>query len=171
VKSRKASDEGVRALNAPGFGVISINAPFVVGSVPGLTVKMFEFHTRYAEGKLRGLEEFAPPGGVNFISTQSLSEAIAGALERGESGKAYLVGDENLTFQSYFGQFFQAVGRSPMLQVIDQEHPLMPDTAIIWGRGKSVHYEPDPREVALLGYRRRDVSRAIQEVVAQYHRP
>ena len=78
------------------------------------------------------MPEFAPPGGTNFISTLSLSEAIEGALVRGAGGASYLVGDENLSFQDYFGAFFQALGR-PKPPVQDQEHPMLPDSAIFFG--------------------------------------
>ncbi|MFC3106574.1 NAD-dependent epimerase/dehydratase family protein [Undibacterium arcticum] len=168
VRSRHLADEKVRALATPNFNVCSVNAPFVVGSVPGLRVEMFEVYTRYAEGKLAGLPAFGPAGGSNFISTQSLSEAIWGALQLGESGKAYLVGDENLTFAEYFGAFFRAAGNDQPVPPLEQEHPLLPDMAIYTGRGNVVSYEPDPAEVSLLKYRRGDVQRAINEVVAQY---
>jgi nucleoside-diphosphate-sugar epimerase len=168
VRSRHLADEKVRALATPTFNVCSVNAPFVVGSVPGLQIKMFEVYTRYAEGKLPGLPAFGPAGGSNFISTQSLSEAVWGALQRAESGKAYLVGDENLTFAEYFGAFFRAAGNDQSVPPLEQEHPLLPDMAIYTGRGNVVSYEPDPAEVSLLKYRRGDVQRAINEVVAQY---
>ena len=167
VRSRKLADEGARALATADFHVVGVNAPFVVGAVPGLDIALFRAYTNYAEGKLAPMPAFAPPGGVNFISTLSLSEAIEGALLRGENGKAYLVGDQNLSFQDYFGAFFRAVGR-PVPPVIDQEHPLLPDGVIYFGRGNTLYYEPDAAETALLGYRRQDVMRAIDEIVAQY---
>lgn len=166
VRSRKESDEGIRALNGPGFRAISVNAPFVLGAVEGLTVPMFAAYTQYAQGKMPALPDFLPPGGVNFISTQSLSEAVEGALERGEGGKAYLVGDENLSYQQYFGLFFEAVGR-PVPPVVNQEHPLLPDSALFIGRGNNLFYEPDAGETALLGYRRNDIRRAVNEIVQQ----
>jgi len=52
--------------------------------------------------------------------------------------------------------------------VIDQEHPLLPDSAIYGGRGSQISYEPPAAETALLGYRRNDVRRIINEAVAQY---
>ncbi len=167
VRSRKLADEGVRALATSDFRVISLNAPFVVGAVPGLVIGMFKAYTDYALGKFAPMPEFVPPGGVNFISTQSLSEAIVGALDRGDSGKAYLVGDENLSFQDYFGAFFRAVNR-PVPPVVDKEHPMLPDAAILWGRGKTLYYEPDAKETHQLGYRRNDIVRTIGEIVAQY---
>ncbi|WP_354683572.1 NAD(P)-dependent oxidoreductase [Cupriavidus necator] len=167
IRSRKLADDGVRALASDTFRVSSVNAPFVVGTVPGLTVPMFKAYTDYARGSFAPMPEFAPPGGVNFISAASLSEAVEGALLRGENGKAYLVGDENLSFQDYFGAFFRDAGR-PVPPVIDQEHPLLPDSAICFGRGNTLYYEPDAAETALLGYRRRDILRTVSEIVSQY---
>lgn len=166
-RSRQAADAGVRLLASPAFRVMSVNAPFVVGAVPGLVVPMFEAYTRYAEGQFAPMPAFAPPGGVNFISTRSLSEAVVGALDNGVSGTAYLVGDENLTYQDYFGHFFRAVGK-PTPEIIDQEHPMLPDAALLAGRGNTIYYEPDASEAALLGYSRGDIGRAIDEIVAQY---
>lgn len=167
VRSRKLADEGARALATPTFRVISVNASFVAGSVPGLVVPMFKAYTDYAMGRFAPMPEFTPTGGVNFISTASLSEAIEGALLRGESGKAYLVGDENMSFNEFFGAFFIAAGRA-VPPVLDQEHPMLPSSAILWGRGGNLHYQPDAVECELLGYRRNDMRRAIGEIVAQY---
>ncbi|MBA5760057.1 nucleoside-diphosphate sugar epimerase, partial [Escherichia coli] len=43
---------------------------------------------------------------------------------------------------------------------------LLPDMAIYTGRGNVVAYEPDSADLALLRYRRGDVQRAVDEVVA-----
>jgi len=169
VRSRYLADQGVCALATPAFNACSVNAPFVVGAVPGLHSAMFEAYTRYAEGAL-GIPPYGPAGGTNFMSTQSLSEAILGALERAESGKSYLVGDENLSFAAYFGLFFSAVGNDQLVPALEQEHPMLPDVAIYTGRGNTVAYEPPAAESALLAYRRGDVRRAVNEVVAQYHK-
>jgi nucleoside-diphosphate-sugar epimerase len=168
VRSRHLSDEAVRALSGPDFKVCSVNAPFVVGAVPGLKVDMFEAYTRYAEGKFTPLPFYGPAGGSNFISTRSLSQAIWGALQRGESGKAYLVGDENLTYAQYFQAFLRAAGNEAEVPSLDQEHPLLPDMALYTGRGNTVSYEPEAAETALLGYVRGDIQRAVNEVVSQY---
>jgi len=166
VASRKAACEGARALSGEDFFVVSLNAPFVVGHVPGLLLPMFKAYTDYALGKLP-LPVFAPPGGVNFISTLSLCEATLGALLRGRNGQAYLVGDENLSFATYFGHFFNAVGR-PVPETRDAEHPLLPDAALYFGRGNTLHYQPDAAETEILGYRRGDVARAVAELVNAY---
>jgi len=86
-------------------------------------------------------------------------------MQRGASGNAYLVGDENLSFADYFAAFFRAAGQPQPVPCVDQEHPLPPDLANT-GRGNVVSYEPDPADVAVLRYRRGDVQPAVDEVVA-----
>lgn len=167
IQSRKAACEGARAQASDSFGVVSVNAPFMVGSVPGLPSYIFEPYVQWAQGKLP-IPAYGPAGGTNFMSFRSLSEAIEGALLRGESGKAYLVGDEDLSFTEYFQLFFKAAGSDTVLEERDEEHPLLPDIAIPQGRGNWVRVSPDPAEVALLGYRRGDVANAIADLVAQF---
>ncbi|WP_375197617.1 NAD-dependent epimerase/dehydratase family protein [Sphingobium sp.] len=169
IRSRLAACEGARAQGASGFDVVSVNAPFMVGTVSGLPSAIFQPYVQWAQG-LIPIENYAPPGGTNFMSFQSLSEAIEGALLHGEPGKAYLVGDENLSFRDYFQLFFDAVGRDVQVEERDAELPLLPDVAIPQGRGNWIRYEPDPAEVALLGYRRQDIKAAVQEIVAQFGR-
>jgi nucleoside-diphosphate-sugar epimerase len=167
IRSRLAACEGARAQGRPGFDVISVNAPFMVGAVPGLPSAIFEPYTQWAEG-LIPIEPYAPTGGTNFMSYRSLSQALEGALLRGEPGKAYLVGDENLSFRAYFQLFFDAAGRSIQVEERDAELPLLPDVAIPQGRGNWIDYAPDVGEVALLGYRRNDIAAAVREIVDQF---
>ena len=170
VRSRKLAADGVTSLAGPDFHVCSLDAPFVVGSVPGMNVPMFVAYTQYAEGKFE-IPPFAPTGGTNFISVQSLTEAISAALDHNHSqaisGRAMLVGDENLTFSQYFGLFFHAVGNDIVVPALEREHPLLPDSALWTGR-KVVAYEPDAQDAALLGYRRHDVQNAVENIVAEY---
>ncbi len=170
IRSRKAACDGARAEARPGFDVISVNAPFMVGSVPGLPSMIYDPYVKWAEGKIP-VPYYGPAGGTNFMSYRSLSEAIEGALLRGESGKAYLVGDQDLSFTNYFQMFFDAVGSKEKLDERDQENPLLPDVAIPQGRGNWVRVNPDPAEVALLGYRRDDVAHAVADAVAQFRSP
>lgn len=167
IRSRKAACEGARAEGRAGFEVVSVNAPFMVGSVPGLPSAIFDPYVQWAKG-LIPIPAYAPPGGTNFMSFRSLSEAIEGALERGEPGKAYLVGDEDLSFRDYFQLFFDAVGSEVNVAEQDAELPLLPDIAIPQGRGNWVRVSPDPADVALLGYRRNDVRQAVADLTAQF---
>lgn len=166
VRGRSLADEGVRALATDDFNVSTLNPPSIVGYVKGLPTKRYETLMAYARGEL-DLPIFAPPGGTNYMSVQSLAEAIWGAFQNAESGKAYLIGDENLTFQQYFQALFDAVGNPHRVDERNEEHPLLPDMFIVPGRGNVLAYEPDADETKRLGYRRNDVLRAIREVFAQ----
>ena len=135
--------------------------------MPGLPSAIFDPYVQWAKG-LIPIPAYAPPGGTNFMSFRSLSEAIEGALERGEPGKAYLVGDEDLSFRDYFQLFFDAVGSEVNVAEQDAELPLLPDIAIPQGRGNWVRVSPDPADVALLGYRRNDVRQAVADLTAQF---
>lgn len=167
VRSRHLADAGVRELATSSFHACSVNAPFVVGTLPGLSLPLFEAYVAYAQGNMGDMPVYAPAGGSNFMSSLSLAEAVSGAIHNGEPGTAYLVGDENLAFAEYFGLFFDAAGRAQAVAALDQEHPLLPDVAIVTGRGSVVSYEPDATQSALLGYRRNDVRRAVREIVDQ----
>ena len=111
------------------------------------------------------IERFAVAGGVNVITTDTLADAVLGALSRGENGHAYLMGDENLSFRDYLGLFWKAAGDPEPLPVEDRDHPLLPLRRSWRGAETTIYYEPDPAEVSLLGYRRHDVANAVQAIV------
>ncbi|MFK8049867.1 MAG: NAD-dependent epimerase/dehydratase family protein [Halioglobus sp.] len=164
VKSRHLADEGVRALNSDSFRVCSLNAPFILGYVDGMELPHLSVLVQYAQGLLEGIPVVAPTGGVNHISSQSMSEAIAGALLNGTGGKAYLLGDENLSWKDYLEMYFEAVGKPVELAVSTDEHPLFPDVMLYAGRNATVHYQPDDS----LGYCRKNIFATIKEIVAAY---
>jgi nucleoside-diphosphate-sugar epimerase len=165
VRSRHLADTGLRALNSQAFSVCSLNAPFILGHVPGLSLPHVEALVHYAAGRLPGMPIVAPAGGVNHISSQSMSEAIAGALARGEGGRAYLVGDENLSWKAYLELYFEAAGNPVDLEVSTAEHPMFPDIILYAGRNAVVHYEPENGE---LGYSRSNIRATVAEVVQAY---
>jgi nucleoside-diphosphate-sugar epimerase len=164
VRSRLAADEGARALADASFHVSVLNAPFVIGEVPGLIVPSADAMARWALGVL-DIPRAAPPGGVNVISCDTLSDAIQGALHHARNGHAYLIGDENLTFAEYLGLYWRGAGDDRPLEVIDASHPFLPDSALLRGRGATIYYDADPAEVAELGYRRNDVARTCALIV------
>lgn len=166
IASRAEADRRIHTLGRTGFDVISVNPPLMIGYIRGLRSKgSFVNIIKYARGERPDIDIYAPTGGVHFMSTQSLAEAIEGALLRGEPGKSYLVGDQDYSYHDYFKLYFNAVGREIDIPVLAQAHPLLGSFA---GVGGTLYYEPDPETVALLGYRRRDVVRAVAEVVQQY---
>jgi len=165
VRSRHLADQGLRALNCTSFNVCSLNAPFILGYVPGIALPHLQVLVQYAAGRLEGMPVVAPAGGVNHISSTSMSQAIDGALQRGIGGKAYLVGDENLSWKAYLELYFEAVGNPVNLQVSNDEHPLLPDMILYAGRNAVINYEPDNGELA---YSRNNVRATVAELVRAY---
>lgn len=161
VRSRHLSDEAVRALSDATFSVCTLNAPFILGCVPGLPLPHLQALAQYAAGQLPGVPVFAPAGGVNHISSQSMSEAIASAFEHGKGGKAYLVGDENLSWKDYFEAWFAAAGNPQTLKVSTDEHPLLPDIILYAGRNAEIRYNAPMDE---LHYSQGLISQTIREV-------
>lgn len=168
VASRKAADDGVRALASDSFNICSLEAPFIMGNVEGVGALSLEWSIRYLLGQMGSEPLWMIPGGGNFMSVLSFAEAVSGALERGENGKAYLVGDENWRFAHYYELILDALGRPQSLPVRDTEHPSMPDATLYSGRSTIVAYEPDAQSVERLGYRRNDAERAVRAMVPYY---
>ena len=168
VRSRHLTDTAVLAMSDKQFNVCSLNAPFILGHLPGLDIPHLGGLVQYAKGNIDGAPIFSPVGGTNHISSESVSEAILGALLRGESGKPYLIGDENYSWKDYLELWFTAVGNPTDLSVLEDDHPMLPNVIMFAGPGATVSYEPDPEETALLGYGRNRIKALIEEVAKAY---
>ncbi|MDG2048318.1 MAG: NAD-dependent epimerase/dehydratase family protein [Halioglobus sp.] len=166
VTSRHNTDAAVRALSSAAFNVCSLNAPWVLGHIDGLDLPHIKALVAYAKGQLVDLPVFAPPGGTNHISAHSIAVATLAALERGESGKAYLLGDENISWKHYLELWFAAAGNPQELQVKKDEHPLLPSVIMFAGAGATIHYEAAASEQ--LGYPCQQIGDLIKQVVANY---
>ncbi|NKR40412.1 NAD-dependent epimerase/dehydratase family protein [Prescottella equi] len=164
VAARKAADEGARALADENFNVSTLNPPSILGAISGVSAKRYRKLFSWAAGNEPQIPDFAPAGGTNYMSAQSLAEAIWGALQNAESGRAYLIGDQNLTFAEYFQLLVDAAGGDRSIEERNEEHPLLPDSFIVQGRGNVIAYDTDPAETALLGYTQGDCARAIAEM-------
>ncbi|TYL55867.1 NAD(P)-dependent oxidoreductase [Nocardioides sp. BGMRC 2183] len=167
VRARRLADERTRALVDADFAPITVNPPNIVGATPGVALYRFGSMVRWADGDKPDIPDFAPAGGTNYMSVRSLAEAVAGAVRNGEPGRAYLVGDQNLTFTEFFQLIFDASGSGRRLEERDEPHPYLPDSMIVPGRGYVLSYEPDAAETALLGYTRDDVRREVESIVAR----
>jgi len=166
VTSRHNTAAAVSAMSSESFNSCCLNPPFVLGHIQGLVQAHIDAQVQYAQGNLEGIPVFAPRGGTNHISSQSVAEAILNALEKGESGKQYLLGDENYSWKDYLELWFTAAGNPKNLEVRDDDHPLLPNAIMFAGPGATVSYEPDPIECALLGYGRGRIKAMIEEIVS-----
>ncbi|MEV5647271.1 NAD-dependent epimerase/dehydratase family protein [Nocardia sp. NPDC052254] len=165
IAARKAADEGARALADDSFVACTLNPPSIIGAVPGPSARRYRRMVSWAAGREPGIPDFAPIGGTNYMSADSLAQAIRGALLHGEPGAAYLVGDQNLSYREFFQMLVDAAGSGRVIAERDEEHRLQPDASIIQGRGNTLAYEPDAGDVRRLGYDRDDCVRAVEALV------
>ena len=153
VRSRHLSDAAVRSLSTPDFNVCSCALPWIVGFTPGLINAQWQTLSLAALGQL-DLPDFVPPGGGNFMTCHSVAQAVLGGLRHGESGRSYLVGDVNLSWQEYFNLWFEAAGQPRHFRVLDQDHPVLPREVVAYNGGTTPDYQPVEEERRLLGYDR-----------------
>lgn len=166
VTSRHNTAVAVSAMGTDSFVTCCLNAPFVLGHIPGLVQDHVRALVLYARGNLEGVPVFAPRGGTNHMTSRSIAEAVLGALQRGAPGKQYLIGDENFSWKEYLELWFAAAGNPVDLEEREDDHPLLPNAIMFAGAGATISYQPDPAETALLGYGRGRVKAMIEEVVA-----
>ncbi|WP_101757217.1 NAD(P)-dependent oxidoreductase [Oceanicoccus sp. KOV_DT_Chl] len=166
VTSRHHTDERVRALSTDSFRVCSLNAPFVLGYIEGLEVPHLAAMVQYVKGNIPELPLFSPRGGTNHISSKAIAVAVLNALKRGESGKAYLIGDENISWKEYLEMWCAAAGNPCELEVKDDDHPMLPNAIMFAGAGVTVSYEIDDNTQSVLDYPRQQIRTLISEVVA-----
>ena len=162
VKSRLLADEGVRALADDDFRVVGINAPHIVGGYPGLIRDVHRKLALLALGRLPEMPVYAPRGGSHYMSVQSLYEAVVGAFDRGENGANYMVGDQNLSYESYLRLYFDAAGRAVEIPLRDEKHPLLGGA---WPPPDEPPITIDPEGADVLGYRQNDIARTVAELV------
>jgi nucleoside-diphosphate-sugar epimerase len=167
VHSRHVSDAAVRALSTPDFNVCSCALPWIVGHTPGVPVAHWQALTLLAQGKLPGVPESAPVGGANFMSSRAVAQCMLGGLERGESGKSYLIGDENLSWKEFFELWFAAAGRPRDLPTATG-NTIVPDFALSYLDFGETDYEPPAEETALLAYDRGTLRPTIADSFAHY---
>jgi len=166
VTSRSTTDAAVRTMSSDSFTVCSLNLPFVMGHIPGLDIPHIGALVAYAGGALGELPVFAPQGGTNHISSHSVAQAMLSALDHGESGRAYLLGDENYSWKEYLELWFEAAGNPQTLEVREEDHPLLPNVIMFAGAGATVSYEPEA--VDELGYDRHQIKATINTLINAY---
>ena len=168
VTSRHNTAVAVAARSSPQFNVCVLNPPFVLGHIAGLEVSYLGALVNYVQGNIPKLPLFAPRGGTNHITSRSIAHAVQNALLRGDSGKQYLIGDENYTWKEYLELWCAAAGKPASLDVRDDDHPMFPNIILFAGPGATISFEPDAADMKILDYPRQQVQAMIQQIADAY---
>jgi len=120
----------------------------------------------------------APPGGNNFCDVRDVAAGILSALERGETGRRYILGGENLSYVEAWRLFARvAGGKGPKGKLGPAAPWVAGKLGSLWGRltgregdvnsvavamARLPHYFTSERAVKELGY----APRPLEETVA-----
>lgn len=80
IAARKAADEDARTLADESFVVSTLNPPSIIGVMPGASTARYRRMVSWAAENEPDIPDLAPTGGTNYMSVDSLAEAIWGAL-------------------------------------------------------------------------------------------
>lgn len=106
IRCRVEQAEKVIAAGKDIMTVMVLELPYIFGSMPNrIPLWKDVLLDRFAKGNII----FFPKGGTNMIAVQHVAEAIIGALENGEHGARYTIGDQNHTFNEMLDMMFSSI--------------------------------------------------------------
>lgn len=107
IRCRVEQAERAIAAGSGTMDVMILELPYIFGTCPHrVPLWRDTLLDRFIKGRLI----FFPKGGTNMVTVTHVGEAVIGALEYGEHGKRYLVGDENHTFKEMLTMMMSAIG-------------------------------------------------------------
>ncbi|MDD3520556.1 MAG: NAD(P)H-binding protein [Actinomycetota bacterium] len=109
IRCRVEQAERIIAAGKNEMAVMVLELPYIFGSMPNrIPLWKDVFLDRFAKGKTI----YFPKGGTNMIAVEHVAEAIIGAIESGEHGMKYPIGDENHTFNEMLEMMMSAIGEN-----------------------------------------------------------
>lgn len=114
IKSRKVQAQRCTEAGGEDIDVMILELPYIFGSMPGrkpLWCPLIKY--------LRNSSTiYFTHGGTNMIAVEHVAEAIAGAVEKGEGGKHYTIGDENMMWTTWLGRLMKVMDINKKIVVI-----------------------------------------------------
>lgn len=100
------------------FEVVCVNPTLLLG--PGdVNGSSTEDVRLFLERKIPAI----PPGGISFVDARDAAEGMRLAMEKGISGRRYLLGASNLTLREFFARLERVSGvRGPLIPMIRNKH-------------------------------------------------
>lgn len=179
IRSRHAQAEESIRVAMPTLQVMILELPWIFGSMPAGRASQWAGLVNYVRSPY---PLFFTTGGTAAVSVKHVAEAVVGAIERGEGGQHYPIGEENLTWVELLGRLSRLAGRPKrvitvptpiirgalgmyqiILQVRGLESGLMPlPYATI--QTSNMFFDPAPARAAL-GFGQGDLDHALQATI------
>ncbi len=102
-------EQATSAIKAGGetMAVMILELPYIFGVMP----ERIPLWKDVLFDRVRGMKiVFFPRGGTNMIAVENVAEAIIGALERGQHGVRYPIGDVNMSYKEMLRIVLDAMG-------------------------------------------------------------
>ena len=107
IGARVDQEEAVLKVTGRGMEVMILELPYIFGTMP-MRVPLWK--EVFFDRLLKMNPVLYPDGGSAMICVTNVAEAIAGAVERGEHGVRYAIGDQNIRWKEMFSIMFEAIG-------------------------------------------------------------
>lgn len=109
VHAKRAAEETALDAASRGRNVVVVNPGCLVGPEDFAGSVIGRFCRRFWKGRLI----FAPPGGFNFADVRDVATGHLLAAEKGEPGRKYILGGENLSLRDFMRQLAAASDTAP----------------------------------------------------------
>ncbi|MDO4573147.1 MAG: NAD(P)H-binding protein, partial [Clostridia bacterium] len=115
IRCRVEQAERLIAESGGGMDVMVLELPYIFGAMPE---RVPIWRDVFLERFFRAPVVFFPRGGTSMIHVRAIGEAGVGALEKGEHGRRYPIGDENHNYRVMLEWMQEGLGvRKPICQV------------------------------------------------------
>jgi dihydroflavonol-4-reductase len=112
-RSKLFAEEEALAASSAELEVVSVNPSLLLG--PG---DVFGSSTEDVRNFLEGAVPAAPAGGLSFVDARDAAVGMVLAMEKGQTGRRYLLGAANMTVRAFFGRLARLSDRpAPRLQM------------------------------------------------------
>jgi len=106
IRSRVEQEEACLKTSGEDFQVCILELPYIFGYMEGRK-SLWQPLINYIKSPY---PLFYTKGGTNMIAVEHVAEAIVGAVDRGQGGRIYTVGDENVTWNDLLNHIMTIMG-------------------------------------------------------------
>jgi len=107
IRARMEQAEAVIRVSGKSMETMILELPFIFGTMPNRPPLWKEI---FFDRLLKMNPVLYPDGGSSMVCVESVAQAVAGAIEHGENGKMYPIGDQNLRWKELFDIVFSTIG-------------------------------------------------------------
>lgn len=133
IRARAEQSDALIGLSGQGMDVMVLELPYVFGTMPG---RIPLWKDVFLDRFLKMNPVFYPDGGTAVVCVGSVGLAVVGAIEKGEAGRRYPIGDVNMRWREMFRIMFDAVGEKRRFIHIPHWVAALAGHYLMWKEGR-----------------------------------